>query len=79
MNIKQDLRFITIFYNINGLSDHFKKYKYFSANPEAVGCVERFATFLSFLLVIITFPFSLFECFKVIYIIMQFLFYLQVA
>ncbi|KPJ01529.1 Mechanosensory protein 2 [Papilio xuthus] len=35
-------------------------------NPEAVGCVERFATFLSFLLVIITFPFSLFECFKVV-------------
>ncbi|KAH9645315.1 hypothetical protein HF086_000478 [Spodoptera exigua] len=35
-------------------------------NPEAVGCIERFATFLSFLLVIITFPFSLFECFKVV-------------
>ncbi|XP_072940925.1 band 7 protein AGAP004871-like isoform X1 [Epargyreus clarus] len=35
-------------------------------NPEAVGCVERFATLMSFLLVIITFPFSLFECFKVV-------------
>ncbi|XP_063621371.1 stomatin-4-like isoform X5 [Cydia splendana] len=35
-------------------------------NPEAVGCVERFATFMSLLLVIITFPFSLFECFKVV-------------
>ncbi|KAG6461549.1 band 7 protein AGAP004871-like isoform X4 [Manduca sexta] len=35
-------------------------------NPEAVGCIERFATLLSFLLVIITFPFSLFECFKVV-------------
>ncbi|XP_048485276.1 band 7 protein AGAP004871 isoform X3 [Plutella xylostella] len=35
-------------------------------NPDSVGCVERFATFLSFLLVIITFPFSLIECFKVV-------------
>ncbi|XP_050342909.1 band 7 protein AGAP004871-like isoform X1 [Nymphalis io] len=35
-------------------------------NPHAVGCVEKFATFFSFLLVIITFPFSLFECFKVV-------------
>ncbi|XP_045515959.1 uncharacterized protein LOC123708960 isoform X2 [Pieris brassicae] len=37
-----------------------------AANPEAAGCVERFATFMSLLLVIITFPFSLFECFKVV-------------
>ncbi|GBP84957.1 Band 7 protein AGAP004871 [Eumeta japonica] len=36
------------------------------ANPEAVGCVERFATIFSMMLVIITFPFSLFECFKVV-------------
>nr|XP_034824546.1 band 7 protein AGAP004871-like isoform X5 [Maniola hyperantus] len=35
-------------------------------NPEATGCVEKFATFCSFLLVIVTFPFSLFECFKVV-------------
>ncbi|CAG9138476.1 Mechanosensory protein 2 [Plutella xylostella] len=35
-------------------------------NPDSVGCVERFATFLSFLLVIVTFPFSLIECFKVV-------------
>ncbi|XP_045764237.1 mechanosensory protein 2-like isoform X5 [Maniola jurtina] len=35
-------------------------------NPEATGCVEKFATFFSFLLVIVTFPFSLFECFKVL-------------
>ncbi|KAL0891992.1 hypothetical protein ABMA27_015219 [Loxostege sticticalis] len=37
-----------------------------SSNPDSVGCVERFATFMSFLLVVITFPFSLFECFKVV-------------
>ncbi|XP_073951600.1 band 7 protein AGAP004871-like isoform X3 [Choristoneura fumiferana] len=35
-------------------------------HPEAVGCVERCVTFMSLLLVIITFPFSLFECFKVV-------------
>lgn len=36
-----------------------------TANPDSASCVERCATLLSFLLVIITFPFSLFECFKV--------------
>lgn len=38
-----------------------------TAHPDSASCVERFATLLSFLLVIITFPFSLFECFKVGY------------
>lgn len=40
-----------------------------------MGCVERFATFLSFLLVIVTFPFSLIECFKVILFTSMVLFY----
>lgn len=34
--------------------------------PDKMGCVEFTATFGSFLLVVITFPFSLFWCFKVV-------------
>ncbi|CAH2241479.1 jg10648 [Pararge aegeria aegeria] len=36
------------------------------SSPEAAGCVEKCATFFSYLLIIVTFPFSLFECFKVV-------------
>lgn len=60
----------------NIATKHIKKKIYLifiSANPHAVGCVEKFATFFSYLLVIITFPFSLLECFKVIFLLHSFI------